>query len=187
MRRDPPTLQGERVKLRAIEPRDKDARQRAGRYKEIVRMYGGDYRAMSPLTPEHVERWYGRVRDAFLGWVIDVAGECIGSARLDDYDEHNGCVRFSIGLFAPQNFGRGYGTEATRLVLDFAFAVLDVHRVELRVLAYNQRAIRCYEKCGFKREGVLRDSALVAGQWEDDVIMSILKDDYAEVGHVPLG
>jgi ribosomal-protein-alanine N-acetyltransferase len=73
------------------------------------------------------------------------------------------------------------------LVLDHAFSTLDVHRIELRVLAYNQRAMRCYEKCGFKREGVLRDSVLIAEQWEDDVMMSILKDDYAEVGHVPLG
>ncbi len=178
MKRDIPTLQGARVTLRTIEPRDKDAKLRAGRHPEIVRMYGGDYRAVAPITSEQVERWYGRVREAFYGWAIEVDGECIGSVRLHDCDEPNKSIRFSIGLFAPEHCGRGYGTEATKLVLGFAFSALDIHRIELRVLACNQRAIGCYEKCGFQREGILRDHALVAGQWEDDIIMSILANEY---------
>jgi ribosomal-protein-alanine N-acetyltransferase len=178
MKRDIPTLRGTAVTLRALKPRDKDSRLRAGRHPEIVRMYGGDHRTVTPITSEQVEDWYSRVREAFLGWAIEVGGECIGSVRLDNYDEHNRSVRLSIGLFAPEHCGRGYGTETTKLVLDLVFSALDIHRIELRVLAYNQRAIGCYEKCGFKIEGILKDSALVAGRWEDDVIMSILEDEY---------
>lgn len=55
---------------------------------------------------------------------------------------------------------------------------LGLHRVDLRVLAYNHRAIACYEKCGFVREGVEREGALVAGEWHGDVMMSILEAEY---------
>ena len=70
------------------------------------------------------------------------------------------------------------GTEASRLVLAYAFEVLLLHRVELRVLAFNERAIACYERCGFRREGVEREGAWIGGEWQSDVIMSILEQEY---------
>lgn len=66
----------------------------------------------------------------------------------------------------------------TRLVLRYAFEDLGLHRVDLRVLEYNDRAIAVYEKCGFVREGVERESANVAGKWHSDLIMGILEHEY---------
>jgi RimJ/RimL family protein N-acetyltransferase len=55
---------------------------------------------------------------------------------------------------------------------------LKLHRIDLRVLAFNQRAIACYEKCGFVREGVVREGVFIAGEWQSDVLMSILEHEY---------
>jgi GNAT superfamily N-acetyltransferase len=87
------------------------------------------------------------------------------------------CTR-TIGLLHPDLLGRGTGTSAIRILLRHAFDSLHLHRVDLRVLSFNVRALRCYEKCGFVREGIGRESALVDGAWVDDVMMSILEHEY---------
>ena len=65
-----------------------------------------------------------------------------------------------------------------RQVLGYAFEKMKLHRVELTVLDYNLRGIRCYEKCGFRREGVLRESAFIEGEYHSDIMMSILESEY---------
>jgi RimJ/RimL family protein N-acetyltransferase len=84
----------------------------------------------------------------------------------------------AMGIYDRRFWSRGFGTEALRLLLRYAFDDLALHRVDLRVIAYNVRAMRCYEKCGFVREGVERECALVDGVWHDDVMMGILEDEY---------
>jgi len=136
------------------------------------------------IPPEAVETWFAELAKDPLRWAVEAGGTCVGQARLHSLDEHNRRARFGIGLFAPELLGRGLGTEVTRLVLRHAFETLTLHRVDLRVLASNGRAIRCYEKCGFQREGVERDSVLIDGEWHSDVIMSVLEDDYRRVVHL---
>jgi RimJ/RimL family protein N-acetyltransferase len=65
-----------------------------------------------------------------------------------------------------------------KLVLAHGFGEMNLHRIDLRVLARNGRAIRAYEKCGFVHEGVERESALIDGNWEDDVKMSVLEHEF---------
>jgi RimJ/RimL family protein N-acetyltransferase len=139
-----------------------------------------DAQAAGPrdIPPEAFENWFAELATDPNRWVIEAEGTCVGQARLHSLDQHNRRARFAIGLFAPELLGRGLGTEATRLVLRHAFETLRLHRVDLRVLQSNGRAIRCYEKCGFVREGLERDSVLVDGAWDSDVIMSILEDEY---------
>uniref|UniRef100_UPI0028126253 GNAT family N-acetyltransferase n=1 Tax=Arthrobacter sp. TaxID=1667 RepID=UPI0028126253 len=72
---------------------------------------------------------------------------------------------------------RGYGTEATRAVVAHAFDVMGVHRISLEVYAFNPRAQRVYEKCGFRVEGRLRDALLWNGEWIDAVVMGMLSTD----------
>jgi [ribosomal protein S5]-alanine N-acetyltransferase len=178
-----PRLVGRHVVLRAPRPTDRADRAHWGARAEIVRMYGGDpVRATPPaLSAEAVERWYRQVADDELCWVIQVGDRCVGQVRLHQVEPANRRARLAIGLFAPELFDHGYGTEATRLVLRHAFDGLGLHRVDLRVLDVNTRAIRCYEKCGFVREGVERASVRVGGAWVSDVLMSILEDEYRHV------
>ena len=80
----------------------------------------------------------------------------------------------AIGLLRLEDQGRGLGTEAVRRVLEYGFDELGLHRVSLRVLAGNIRAIRCYEKCGFQVEGRERETVFLDGAWRDDLIMGLL-------------
>jgi ribosomal-protein-alanine N-acetyltransferase len=95
---------------------------------------------------------------------MEAEERCIGYVCLHSLDENNRRARFAIGIFNPAMWGKGYGSEATRLLLAHAFDVLHLHRVDLRVLSFNQRAIACYEKCGFVQEGVEREGALIGSE-----------------------
>jgi RimJ/RimL family protein N-acetyltransferase len=88
----------------------------------------------------------------------------------------NRSCSFRILLQGPRFFGRGLGTEATRLALDYAFG-LGVHRVELEVYDFNPRARRVYEKAGFRHEGTKREALLWDGSWVDAHVMAILDTD----------
>jgi RimJ/RimL family protein N-acetyltransferase len=130
------------------------------------------------MSDADAQGWYENVCILPHCWIIEWQGRAIGNTFLHELDEVNRRTRFSIGIFAPACWGQGLGTEATRLVLGYAFDILQLHRVELRVLAYNQRAIRAYEKAGFVYEGIEREGAWIAGRWESDLCMSILEDEY---------
>jgi RimJ/RimL family protein N-acetyltransferase len=78
-----------------------------------------------------------------------------------------------IGQHADR--GKGYGTEATKLALKFAWNHLNLNRVQLSVFAHNTRAIRAYTAAGFEVEGVQRQSAFINGEWVDQVLMGILR------------
>ncbi|WP_370942714.1 GNAT family N-acetyltransferase [Amycolatopsis sp. cg5] len=100
-----------------------------------------------------------------------------GLVVLNELDRDNESMNFRITLTGPPVFGKGYGTDATAAVLDFAFDVVGLHRVSLGVFTFNPRARRVYEKCGFVAEGVRRHSLKWDGQWHDSVEMGVLATD----------
>ncbi|HHX65815.1 MAG TPA: GNAT family N-acetyltransferase [Chloroflexi bacterium] len=175
-------LHGPRITLRPVRPEDVAARLRYGRDPEFHRMCGGDPDDCKPLTEEDVQRWFEHFSQEPFGWTIEYEGRLIGTARLHSHNSQDRRARYAIGIYDPSVWGRGLGTETTRLVLGYAFDVLGLHRVDLRVLEYNHRAIACYEKCGFRREGIERESALIGGRWYNDVMMSILEHEYRSPG-----
>lgn len=85
----------------------------------------------------------------------------------------------AIGIYDTTCLGRGFGSKAIKLVLGYAFGAMQLHRISVRVLAYNDRAIRAYEKCGFVPEGRERETAFVDGHWYDDIIMGVLAHEFA--------
>jgi RimJ/RimL family protein N-acetyltransferase len=110
--------------------------------------------------------------------VAEPAGRYIGGVRLHSISWADRRARLAIGIFDRRFWSRGYGTEAIRLLLRHGFDDLGLHRVDLIVLEFNARAIRCYEKCGFVREGVLRDNAYIAGAWHADLLMAVLEHEF---------
>lgn len=74
--------------------------------------------------------------------------------------------------------GKGYGSEAIKIVLQFVFEELHLNRLQLEVFDHNLRGIRAYEKVGFVKEGVLRESLYYNGNYSDEIIMAILKTNY---------
>jgi len=136
-------------------------------------MVGGDPTELPPLTVEEVNGWYERLVLDPYSWSIEYDGRCIGTARLHDFDLASRAAWYAIGIFDAGVWNRGLGTEATRLILNFAFDQLRLRDVFLRVLDYNQRAIAAYKKCGFVVERVERNLLTTGDERRSDFIMRI--------------
>jgi ribosomal-protein-alanine N-acetyltransferase len=172
-----PVLQGDNVTLRGPKELDIEDILFCGRHAEIVRMYGGDTRDLKPLTRDDAVARYREALSTPLLWIIDLEGHYIGIARLTVSDQDKR-ARYAVGIADISKLGKGIGTEVTKLVLDYAFNIQKLHRVDLRVLEYNIRAIACFIKCGFLKEGAEREGALIEDKWETDVMMSILDREF---------
>lgn len=81
--------------------------------------------------------------------------------------------QFAIGLLDPAWLDKGFGTETTRLVVDYAFGSLALERLEVTVLEMNERALRCYRRFGFRETGRLQGAAVIDGQSFDDIVMEL--------------
>ena len=147
-----------------------------GRDPEIHRLYGGSQADLRPLTLDDATRAHLRLLEHACAWAIEY-GRFIGEVRLDHINRRDKRAALAIGIADPASLGQGLGTEAIRLVVDHAFGEMGLHRLSLRVLAFNERAIRAYQKCGFRVEGREREAALIDGVWHDDVIMGLLTVD----------
>ena len=176
-----PKISNPKVILRKPKQGDLERRLSYGQHSEIVRMFGGNSKDMPPLTVEEASAWLKAIEDTPYAWVVEHDGHLLGEAKLHSLNEHDRRARFALGFYDHAKLGIGLGQEVTHLVLRYAFEELKLHRVDLRVLAYNVRAIRCYEKCGFVIEGKERETAYVDGEWHDDLIMGILANDFAKV------
>jgi RimJ/RimL family protein N-acetyltransferase len=188
-----PVLIGDRVILRQPVPSDVEARLEVPADPELHRMYGGSG-SPEPVTRANAEamlhnlvtqdlskaRWFIIAARAWPdgGPIEDAAGRYIGHIRLNILSWDDRKTRMAMGIFDRRFWSRGYGSEALCLVLRYGFDDLGLHRIDLRVVEYNERAIRAYQKCGFVVEGIERESALVDGVWYDDVMMSILESEY---------
>jgi len=84
----------------------------------------------------------------------------------------------AIMIGEKEYWGRGYGQEAVTLLLDYGFNILNMNSIELGVYAFNERAIRCYEKIGFQRIGIQRESRIIGGAKHDTVLMDMLASEF---------
>ncbi|MEM7487568.1 MAG: GNAT family protein [Pseudomonadota bacterium] len=165
------------VTLRAPEASDAAAHAARAPSPEIVRMYGGDPTTAAPPSLAASTRWVSWLADHPFARIIELDGVPVGHVRLHMLVEADRRARLAIGLFEEVYLGRGIGRRAIGLTLDHAFGAMGLHRVDLRVLAFNERAIRCYLACGFRHEGTEREAALVGEAWHDEWIMGILARD----------
>lgn len=134
------------------------------------------------FTLEQIQRYLENAlkADDRAGFMILDAetNERVGEIVLMDIDPDNRNAVLRIALFGTEQFGKGYGTEALRLVVAHGFEHYGLHRIGLDVFAYNDRAIYVYEKVGFRREGVQRDALFYNGAFHDSIMMAILEDEW---------
>lgn len=112
--------------------------------------------------------------------IIGPDGQILGESVINEIDRETRCGNFRIALFRSDSCGKGIGSWAVRMTRDFAFEELGLHRLELDVFSFNPRAIRAYEKAGFRREGVRREAVLDGTAYGDDILMAILEDEWRE-------
>ncbi|WGV60887.1 GNAT family protein [Brevibacillus brevis] len=103
----------------------------------------------------------------------------IGITSLIQIDLKNRNAECIIDIGEKEYWGDGYGREALKLLLDYAFLEMNLHRVSLRVFSFNERAIKLYERLGFKQEGISRQFLFREGKWHDIVYMGILQQEYS--------
>ena len=104
--------------------------------------------------------------------------DIIGSIGLLNIDPINKKADFYLMIGDKKNQGKGIGHQATMQIIQHAFLNLNLNRVQLTVLENNERAIKLYEKVGFKKEGIQRQSVYKNGKYIDLILMSILKDEF---------
>jgi RimJ/RimL family protein N-acetyltransferase len=173
-----PALRTEHLLLRQPIATDIADRFALGRDPEIYRMLGADIRVLQPLTEESAKAWVENIASHPAAWVIEFQGRAIGEILIDNFVEADQRAGLIIGILDPNALGKGLGTEAIGAIAEFAFDTLGLHKLSTRVLAFNTRAIRAYERVGFVREGLERESALIGDQWHDDVIVGLLRRDF---------
>lgn len=119
-------------------------------------------------------------RADWLGFAIYALPELrpIGMMNIRDFTNPHGTAEFGITVGEAAERGKGYGTEAVRLLLDYAFTVLGVHNVWLDTPAYNTGALRAYEKAGFREIGRRRGGRMLAGRRYDVVLMDCTADEF---------
>jgi RimJ/RimL family protein N-acetyltransferase len=127
---------------------------------------------------EFIDNAYRSEHEIALGIVAIATGRLIGTTGLRQIDFRNRHATFGIVIGEKSEWDKGYGTEATRLVIGYAFETLNLNRVELHVHESNARGIRSYEKVGFRKEGVLRQESYRMGRYWDTIVMAILRDDW---------
>ena len=173
-----PVLRTDRAVLRPFRSGDVAERRALGQDPEIIQMFGGrpDFDEPVPMSESEAREWYAHVTDDPnpLLWAVEHEGRFVGTTGLHSLREDDRKAQFAIGLLDRRCWGMGLGAEVTRAVVRHGFEEVGLHRIGLKVFAHNERAIRCYRRCGFVEEGREREAAYVGGAWRDDVIMGIL-------------
>ncbi|GAA0536991.1 GNAT family protein [Paractinoplanes ferrugineus] len=172
-------LLGERIRLREL--REDDLTDLVAWWQDpavMVTQTGGPIhpRPAAPIAEQF--RAWSRNDGTDAGLVaVTHDGTVLGQVSLFGAEAHNRTATFAI-IIGPPHQGQGYGLEATRLMLRFAFAELNLHRVQLNVLGYNERAIHTYTRAGFVDEGRDRSAVFRGGAWHDNVRMGILAEEW---------
>jgi RimJ/RimL family protein N-acetyltransferase len=179
---NPPSIDGRLVSLRRHRPENLPAVVRWYRDPELARLTRYSLR---PMDDEEIERFFhSRLLagdSVAYGIHVQATDRLIGLTTFSSLDPDNGSVLFHITIGERDEWNRGYGTEATELMLALAFERMGLHRVGLSVFAFNERAIRAYEKAGFRIEGRLRQSILREGSYWDEIQMGVLRDEWLEL------
>lgn len=120
----------------------------------------------------------GSDKDVLLGVALRDGDTLVGVTGLHRLEFRNRNAEFGLFIGEPSLWGKGLGTEATRLMLDYGFGTLNLNRVWLQVYGHHAAAQRTYEKAGFRREGVQREQHYVEGHYVDGILMGLLRPEW---------
>lgn len=173
-------LRGDKVILRSITREDLPRLLVFQNDLEVELAGGGD--PPEPRTLESLQKRFDREaaeppRDK-TDFAIEADGKLIGTCGLVGINETVRYAELGITIGDKEYWGRGYGRDAVRTLLDYAFRLRNLRRVWLEVHAENERAIRAYHACGFVEEGRLREHIWLAGRYVDNVLMGVLREDW---------
>lgn len=135
---------------------------------------------VAPVTEFEHQRWYEAlvVRPDAVVFAIRLGGETVGVCGLREVHERHRSAALWIYVGPPAQRGRGVGRRAVTLLCEHAFRRMNLNRVGLHVAAYNTRAVRTYEACGFREEGREREAIFMDGEYHDAIRMGVLQSEF---------
>jgi len=166
---------GERVILREIEKEDLD----------LIVKWRNDFEILGwlfsylPLSKAKQKKWYEKYLEDHTQqiFIIELKKEKkpVGTIGLTDIDYKNQKGELTIIIGEKKYRQQGLGKEALKLLVNFAFKEMNLRKIKALVFSDNEKAIKLYEKCGFKEEGILREEIFKNGKFKDITIMSKIK------------
>jgi diamine N-acetyltransferase len=149
---------------------------------DITRLYSGH---PFPVNIEMERQWYEKILKSnfpttVFGIVYIETQELIGLTSLKEINMINRNGEFAIFIGDRKFRGKGFSKEATLDTLCFGFNKLGLNRIFLKVLEHNETAINLYQKIGFKKEGILRESVYRDGEFKNEIVYSLLKSEFSE-------
>jgi RimJ/RimL family protein N-acetyltransferase len=172
-----PFLIGQRLYLRPLEPEQDAERVARWNNEEEMRSYFNVYPTSFSRMKERLAQFYRDFTHILLGVALKGEREIIGIAGLKDINLLNQSAEFYVKI-DPSYQGRGYGTEATKLMLRYGFMELNLNRIQTQDMEENIGGWRADEKAGFKYEGSLREAILRFGKYHDVRVYSILRSEF---------
>ena len=173
-------LRGSKVGLRARHEDDIPILQ-AGLHDDVVNHSRADGRPWRPITPGSKNAPFlvddTEQRNVPFSVVELDGGALVGSAVLWDIDNHHRSAHIGLGLL-PSSRGKGYGSDVVAALCHYGFVVRGLHRLQIETLSDNAAMLRSAERNGFVREGVLRSSSWVMGEFLDEVLLGLLAQDW---------
>ncbi|MDQ0192537.1 GNAT family N-acetyltransferase [Paenibacillus wynnii] len=174
-----PSIMGNNIYLRFVKASDLDTYYSLLQEPELNRLTG----SQSEFTGEEIAVWIEKIgvpQEGRVDFMIVVKGtdQLVGEVVLNEIDPINRSANIRICIQGTQHRGKGYGTEAMIHMIRYGFKTLNLHRIHLGVYDFNPRAIHVYEKLGFQREGIERDSLYQDGEFHDMILMAMLEDEF---------
>ncbi len=167
-------LEGEAIYLRLMEAEDTE---------DIIRWRNTDFVRRNfiyqkPFTKQGHENWIKSMIDTGKAVQFMICtksdGKPVGSVYLRDIDRDHNKAEYGIFIGEKDALGKGYGTGAAKMMIEYAFKQEGIHKLMLRVLAENKRAIRSYEKAGFVEEAYLKEEVFLEGRYKDVIYMAVI-------------
>jgi RimJ/RimL family protein N-acetyltransferase len=174
-------IKGNRILLRPMKQEDIV---RQHEFNQDLELYGLDSTYPSVSSLEKAQAFYEervKISENFAPFAIEADDKYIGYCSLMHLQNRYGNVELGIMIGDRTYWGRGYGREVVKLLLEYGFRYLGARRIDLTTHAKNERAIRCYLSCGFVEEGRPRKVVWIEGEYVDLVNMSILYEEWQAI------
>lgn len=161
--------------LRAIELKDADFLREMINDPEIEYMVPG---WSLPVSHQKQIEWINELKADDIKFIVQLAGVAIGMASITDFDYKNSVANLNIKIKDVKQRRKGIGTRVVRLLVKYCFDELNLHCLTANILEYNIASQKLFEKCGFKRDGILRNRVYKKGKYHNIYAYSLLRSEY---------
>lgn len=176
-----PILKGKKVILKPLSLKEASTFVNWFKDEEVVRFLGRQHKGLTLAKEKQYIRKMAKNEEQIIWSIYTKEGVHIGSTDLHSLNKENKKTDWGITIGDKNYWNQGYGQDVLKTVMKYCFNVLKLNRFGLSVYEGNLGGIKCYTKCGLKKEGVKRQSIYRYGRYWDEIIMSTLKADYKKL------